>query len=199
MCDLSSGQLKSEERTQEIPATYSFWQIHHPRDRYGHTAPWRTRKTHQNYHQTPTNIASTICCGAAVTYGRARTINPVPAHKPHSPAVIQRLALLSSEASHRPEYFSSRNINIADVAAAKTLQRSPTFGGVPSEESSTVPIKARNALTQVGMEILRPSSANAKNGTNLTLRYSKNALRLMDGILHTCGCEEGDGAAHNYI
>lgn len=123
------------------------------------------------------------------------TFNLVPAHKPHSPAVIQRLALLSSEASHRPEYFSSRNINIADVAAAKTLQRSPTLGGVPSEESSTVPTKARSALTQVGMEILLPSSTNAKNGTNLTLRYSKNALRLVDGRRHTCGCGEGDGAA----
>lgn len=61
-------------------------------------------------------------------------------------------------------------MNIADVAAARMLQQSPTLGGVPSEDRSTVPKKARNALAHVMTEMLRPSSRKAKNGTNLTLR-----------------------------
>lgn len=48
-------------------------------------------------------------------------------------------------------------MNIADVEAARTLQRSPTLGGVPSEDSRTVPKKAKKALIHVGMEISRPS------------------------------------------
>lgn len=67
---------------------------------------------------------------------------------------------------------------MAEVAAARMLQRSPMLGGVPSEDNSTVPKKARKALIQVGLEMRRPSSTNAKKGTSLTLRYSRNALRL---------------------
>lgn len=59
---------------------------------------------------------------------------------------------------------------MAEVAAASTLQKSPRFGGVPSEDKSTVPTKARKALIQVGVEMLRPSSTKAKNGTSLTFR-----------------------------
>lgn len=82
----------------------------------------------------------------------------LPAHNPHSPIVTHKFALLSRDASQLPEYFSRRKMNIADVAAAKTLQRSPTFGGVPSEDKSTVPTKARNALIHVAPEMFRPSS-----------------------------------------
>ena len=75
---------------------------------------------------------------------------------------------------------------MAEVAAARMLHRSPTFGGVPSEDKRTVPKKARTALIQVGVEMRRPSSRNAKKGTSLTLRYSRNALRLFR-------CRAGEG------
>lgn len=102
----------------------------------------------------------------------------IPAHTPHSPAVIQRFALLSWEGSQLPEYVSNLRMNMAEVAAARMLHRSPTLRGVPSEDKSTVPKKAKKALIQVGAEMLRPSSQNAKNGTSFTFRYSRNALRL---------------------
>lgn len=48
-------------------------------------------------------------------------------------------------------------MNIADVDAANKLQKSPMLGGVPSDDNRIVPKNARNALTQVEIEILRPS------------------------------------------
>lgn len=61
-------------------------------------------------------------------------------------------------------------MNMADVAAASTLHRSPTLGGLPSADKRTVPKNARKALTQVADEMFRPSRTKAKKGTNLTLR-----------------------------
>lgn len=142
-----------------------------------------TRHTVRATETHDSSIHSAVLCGdyaRAILAGAPNAGDP-PAHNPHSPAVIHKFALLSCEASQLPEYFPRRKINMAEVAAAKTLHRSPTLGGVPSEESKTVPTKARNALIQVALEILRPSSKKAKNGTNLTLRYSKKALRLLKG------------------
>lgn len=74
---------------------------------------------------------------------------------------------------------SNLNINIADVAAAAILHKSPTFKSidVPSHDSSAVPKTAIKAENQVGTLISRPKSILAKNGTNLTFRYSKNPDR----------------------
>lgn len=101
---------------------------------------------------------------------RRNTKHALPAHNPHRPAVIHKLALFRRDASQLPEYLSRRKMNMADVAAAMTLHRSPMLGGVPSEDKRTVPTNARKALSQVAIEMLRPSSTKAKNGTSFTLR-----------------------------
>ena len=76
------------------------------------------------------------------------------------------------------EALSSRKINMADAAAAAILHKSPIFTDerdiFPSKDSRNVPHSAVKADIQVDSDICRPSSAFAKNGTNLTLRYSKN-------------------------
>ena len=118
-------------------------------------------------------ISPNRCLGAKTTNASSKPFSPnhpIPAHTPHSPDVTQRLALFRREASHLLEYISKRRMNMAEVAAAITLHRSPMLGGVPSEERRIVPKNARKAVTQVVIGMLRPSSANAKNGTSFTFR-----------------------------
>lgn len=92
----------------------------------------------------------------------------------HKHAVLS--AALSDTAA---DADSNLKINIADVAAAAILHKSPTLRStdVPSHDNNAVPKTATNAESHVGIDISRPNRILAKNGTNLTFKYSKKPDR----------------------
>lgn len=85
--------------------------------------------------------------------------------------------LFRAAALNRLENFSSRSMNIALANAAQRHQKSPRLRGFKaSDDKSTVPEKANKADVKVDAEIDLPRSRYAKNGTNLTFKYRRNAL-----------------------
>ena len=52
----------------------------------------------------------------------------------------------------------------------------PEFKGAPSVESKAVPNSAKKADVHVALEIFLPNRINARNGTNFTFKYNRNAL-----------------------
>ena len=106
-----------------------------------------------------------------------RPIPPEKVHMAASEATTHRQAEFNWAASLTAvAAFSNRRMYMADAAAAAMLHKSPTLKPIdcPSVASRAVPPKAANADTHVGIDICRPNKNFEKNGTNLTLRYSRN-------------------------